>query len=73
MEQLIDAYEELLILHDPLTEVLNTGSLEEFKKWYYSWMPEKEKDKQDLINFNSNVLIPKLIDYEYYEWIKEIK
>ncbi len=73
MQNLIDHYEELLILKDPLTEILNRGNLDEFLTWLNNWKPETIRDTEQLNNFINTTLIPKLIDFEFYEWIKYLK
>ncbi len=73
MQNLIDHYEELLILKDPLTEILNKGNLNEFLVWFNNWKPETLKEEHKLNNLINTILISKLIDYEYYDWIKYLK
>lgn len=73
IEYLIDCYEEMMLINDPLTQILNKGDINEFEKWFNIWKPSNEKEKIQLNKFINNILIPKLIDYEYYEWIKLVK
>lgn len=73
IENIIDSYEEMMLINDPLTQILNKGDVNEFEKWFNNWKPYNEKEKIQLNNFINDIIIPKLIVYEYYEWIKLLK
>lgn len=73
IDKLTDAYEEILLIHDPLTELLNKGDLNSFLEWFNIWKPSTTEEELQLKEIINNKIIPKLIEYEYYEWIKLIK
>ena len=62
-------YSSLFLFNDPLDSILEEGNFNKFKLWFDSYIPTTEKEIRELEKYVDNVLIPKIVCQEYFEWV----
>jgi len=68
VNDITDKYETMMLHHHPFIEILKKGDENEFVEWLHSGEDLGEQKE----NIYRDILLPEIIKYERYSWVKHL-